>query len=83
MFVKLPPMIQVVMLTPRFCRWFIDLTWVRLFTCRLRKPRNSESAAAIPLTLGTHRHESHDYDNKGSLLPAENGYETLMMTEDS
>jgi len=33
-FVTVPPMIAVAKLVPRLYKWFIDLTWVRILTCR-------------------------------------------------
>ncbi|KAJ7461970.1 hypothetical protein FB451DRAFT_1180975 [Mycena latifolia] len=37
-FVTVPPFIQLCLLLPRVPRWFIDLAWVRLLTCRRDKP---------------------------------------------
>ncbi|KAJ7905863.1 hypothetical protein B0H13DRAFT_2023074, partial [Mycena leptocephala] len=36
--VTVPPLIQICLLLPKLLHWFIDLTWVRLLTCRRNKP---------------------------------------------
>lgn len=36
MFVAVPPMLEVIELTPRVLNWFLDLTWVRFIS---RRPR--------------------------------------------
>ncbi|KAJ7673534.1 hypothetical protein B0H17DRAFT_1335029 [Mycena rosella] len=38
LFMTVPPLIQLCLLLPQVPRWFIDLTWVRLLTCRRDKP---------------------------------------------
>ncbi|KAJ7451635.1 hypothetical protein FB451DRAFT_1409723 [Mycena latifolia] len=38
LFVMIPPLIQLCLLLPRMLWWFLDLTWVRLLTCRRNKP---------------------------------------------
>ncbi|KAJ7078658.1 hypothetical protein C8R44DRAFT_95931 [Mycena epipterygia] len=41
LFVMIPPLFQLCLLVPRLPRWFADLTWVRLLTCRRNKPLRS------------------------------------------
>ncbi|KAJ7058113.1 hypothetical protein C8F01DRAFT_1232889 [Mycena amicta] len=51
-FVTIPPLIQLCLLLPKIPRWFADLTWVRLLTCRRDKPyfldhKKEESALSM------------------------------------
>ncbi|KAK7691908.1 hypothetical protein QCA50_005313 [Cerrena zonata] len=46
-FVALPPLIQTCLLSPRFVRWFIDLTWVRACCCRRRKRVEKDDPVAF------------------------------------
>ncbi|KAF7298764.1 hypothetical protein MIND_00824000 [Mycena indigotica] len=39
--VTIPPIIQLVQLTPRLFWWFVDLTWVRFVSFRRNKPRHN------------------------------------------
>ncbi|KAF8522707.1 hypothetical protein BU17DRAFT_44486 [Hysterangium stoloniferum] len=48
MFVTIPPIIEAWGLVPRIIPWFIDLTWVRLLTCRSR-PTLPAAGAEFPL----------------------------------
>ncbi|KAJ7916536.1 hypothetical protein B0H13DRAFT_2448749 [Mycena leptocephala] len=41
-FVTIPSFIQLCVLLPRVPRWFWDLTWVRLLTCRRNAPRRTD-----------------------------------------
>ncbi|KAJ7160038.1 hypothetical protein C8R46DRAFT_361712 [Mycena filopes] len=53
--VTIPPLLQLFSLSPRLLRWFIDLTWVRLISCRRNKPylarRQQSTASEITLPL--------------------------------
>jgi hypothetical protein len=82
MFVTLPPMIQVLMLSPRCGRWFIDLTWVRLLT-RRRKQQRRGSSMDVPLALSTRLEGYDDGTKKEALLNADEGYNAQLMSENS
>ncbi|KAJ7141859.1 hypothetical protein C8R43DRAFT_584180 [Mycena crocata] len=76
-FVTVPPFIQLCVLLPRLPRWFADLTWVRLLTCRRNKPflgvRLSDESA-LPMQDTT---RAALLDQKLEGLPA--GQATLQM----
>ncbi|KAJ6584093.1 hypothetical protein DFH09DRAFT_1308794 [Mycena vulgaris] len=55
LFVTIPPLIQLCLLLPQLWLWFVDLTWVRLLTCRRNKPilghRQKMDSSAFTLSL--------------------------------
>ena len=67
MFVTLPPMVQVLMLTPRCGRWFIDLTWVRFITFR-RGKQQRRGSSVDGLVLSGIRLEGYDDGTKTERL---------------
>ncbi|KAJ7160032.1 hypothetical protein C8R46DRAFT_1353829 [Mycena filopes] len=63
--VTIPPLIQLCKLLPRLLRWFLDLTWVRLVSCRRDKPylvarRPPSAASEMAVPLGSSRKSSYD-----------------------
>ncbi|KAJ7471794.1 hypothetical protein FB451DRAFT_307946 [Mycena latifolia] len=54
-FVTVPPFIQLCLLLPRVPRWFADLTWVRLMTCRRNAPKKRDNESELPLQDGLTR----------------------------
>ncbi|KAJ7619424.1 hypothetical protein FB45DRAFT_930758 [Roridomyces roridus] len=51
-FVTIPPFIQLCTLVPGLGRWFADLWWVRLLTCRLTKRYSSKEDPTRAVLLG-------------------------------
>ncbi|KAJ7625270.1 hypothetical protein DFH06DRAFT_1229014 [Mycena polygramma] len=73
--VTIPPLIQVSLLLPRLLQWFIDLTWIRLLTCRRnsrpvrRRDRRTESSeSTLPLVAP----KSKLYDSPDFQLESKN-----------
>ncbi|KAJ6585314.1 hypothetical protein B0H19DRAFT_1227781 [Mycena capillaripes] len=70
--VTIPPLIQLCLLSPRLVGWFIDLTWVRLLTCRRNKPlvavrrRQQRTASEFTLPLITPSPKSTLYNSARS-----------------
>ena len=83
MFVTLPPMIQVLMLTPRFGHWFIGLTWVRFITFR-RGKQQRRGSSVDGLVLSNIRLEGYDDDTKTEgLLDTNEDYKIQLTSDDS
>jgi hypothetical protein len=51
LFVALPPLIDVLKISPKFGRWFADLAWVRLITLRRQRLESDEHVHIVALPL--------------------------------
>ncbi|KAJ7629368.1 hypothetical protein DFH06DRAFT_718879 [Mycena polygramma] len=83
-FVTVPSFIQLCILLPRVPRWFWDLTWVRLVTCREKKSRFSpEEESGLPMQdgpMGTQKYDPvtlHTADSSYTTLGAGPEYSSL------
>nr|GAT60497.1 predicted protein [Mycena chlorophos] len=84
-FVTVPPFFQLCALLPRVPRWFMDLSWVRLVTCRRDKPyylprpnlNASRSGSRFSTLSGDLPMEQRDSDKVNLLSEGEKGGQDL------